>query len=134
MIINQKTIDTPYSHGQSPYLTFLFLDKEKFGTYTVFGPTTLFAGHFNGGGHTIYNMRIEVPEEDSKSSNKKLFFGLFGMARYGSIKNITLASDCNVDINNYTLYGDTNYARATSLAAYWVEHTDTRNMKATIQT
>ena len=92
---------------------------EPIGKYTVFGPpTTLFAGHFNGGGHTIYNMRIEVPEEDSKSSNKKLSFGLFGMARYGSIKNITLASDCNVDINNYTLYGDTNYACVGGILGY----------------
>ena len=60
---------------------------------------TDFAGHFDGGDHTIYNMSIVAPENKKNSS-----FGLFGNAIGGSIKNITMASNCDVDIQYPILY------------------------------
>lgn len=59
---------------------------------------TDFAGHFDGAGHIIYNMRIEAPEDNGLISFTNLSYGLFGNAIGGSIKNITMASDCAVAI------------------------------------
>ena len=59
-----------------------------------------FAGHFDGGMHTIHNMHVEYSGDESN-----LDFGLFGMVKNGSIKNIIMASDCDVDIKYGVLSG-----------------------------
>ena len=59
-----------------------------------------FAGHFDGGMHTIHNMHVESSGDESN-----LDFGLFGMVKNGSIKNIIMASDCDVDIKYGVLSG-----------------------------
>ena len=56
------------------------------------GIVSWFCGYFDGDNHTVYNMHIEIPDKRNTA------FGLFGMARNGSIKNIILASNCDVDI------------------------------------
>ena len=65
------------------------------------GALTYFCGHFDGGNHTIYNMHVV-----SQGDRSNIDFGLFGSAKNGSIKNIALASNCNVDINFDSLGGE----------------------------
>ena len=64
-----------------------------------------FAGHFDGDHHIIHNMHVESPGDKSN-----LDFGLFGMVSDGSIKNIIMDSDCNVDIKYGVLSGETGMA------------------------
>ena len=60
-----------------------------------------FAGHFDGGLHTVYNMRIEFPED-----RVQFHFGLFGSVINGSVKNIILASNCFINIESVLDYVD----------------------------
>ena len=70
------------------------------GKYDRFtGVRSSFAGHFDGDGHTIYNMYIE-------SDLINLYMGLFGLACNGSIKNIIMASNCTLDFKHGTISND----------------------------
>ena len=61
-----------------------------------------FAGHFDGGLHTIYNMLVEHPEDDTMKY--EYAFGLFGFVVNGSVKNIILASNCSINIEVFDHY------------------------------
>lgn len=63
--------------------------------------TTWFCGHFNGDEHTVYNMYVEYP-----GNQGNLSFGLFGNARDGSVKNISMYSNCNISINYENINGE----------------------------
>lgn len=67
-----------------------------------------FCGHFDGGGHTIYNMYIEHKNYSTSYYYLRngYYFALFGQARYGSIKNITIDSNCSIDIETGFIPGN----------------------------
>ena len=62
--------------------------------------STWFCGNFNGDGHAIHNMRVEY------SGQSNLSFGLFGNARYGSIRDLIMESNCSVDIIYENIAGE----------------------------
>jgi hypothetical protein len=64
---------------------------------------TDFAGHFDGGGHTIYNMYTVLTDDGGRDVLSNVCFGLFGNAIGGSIRNITIASNCSIDVQYTTL-------------------------------
>ena len=65
-----------------------------------------FQGYFDGGGHEITNMKVNV------SGNVYLYAGLFGYtAEESTIKNLTIASSCHVIVNG-TGVQQLNYAGA----------------------
>ena len=63
--------------------------------------TTWFDGHFDGAGHTVFNMKVEYPGNQSNLS-----FGLFGNARNGSIKDITVYSNCDISVIYENISGE----------------------------
>ena len=63
-----------------------------------------FAGHFDGGHHTVDNMRITLPNGNPVSWNGNpaidLFkVGLFGTVAAGSIRNLTMGERCVITID-----------------------------------
>jgi len=68
---------------------------DPIGTRTFHSNEVRFAGHFDGGGHVISNMRV---------TNEKTYYydyyGLFGFADGGSIKNVVLDNTCSIQIDD----------------------------------
>ena len=58
-----------------------------------------FSGHFDGGNHTVDNMRITVQEADPHDSPIH-YVGLFGKVDSGSISNLTMGEHCLIEIQN----------------------------------
>jgi len=58
-----------------------------------------FSGHFDGGNHTVDNMRITVQEADPHNSPIH-YVGLFGKVDSGSISNLTMGEHCLIEIQN----------------------------------
>ena len=63
-----------------------------------------FAGHFDGGHHTVDNMRITLPNGNPVSWNglpaiDLLKVGLFGTVAAGSIRNLTMGERCVITID-----------------------------------
>ena len=58
-------------------------------TAIAWDDNTMFAGHFDGDNHVIYNFNLADRDEAGK---QLLFNGLFGYAGYGSIRNIGIAN------------------------------------------
>lgn len=54
-----------------------------------------FAGHFDGGGHVISNMKIT-----NDNTYRYDYYGLFGFVEGGSIKNVVLDNTCSIQIDD----------------------------------
>jgi len=60
-----------------------------------------FAGHFDGGGHVISNMKIT-----NDNTYQYDYYGLFGYAKGGSIRNVVLDNTCSIQIDDcYDYWG-----------------------------
>ncbi|MCQ2308291.1 MAG: T9SS type A sorting domain-containing protein [Bacteroidales bacterium] len=71
------------------------------GTCTHYSNSVGFSGHFDGGGHAISNMT--VTNETSYYYN---YYGLFGYAKEGSIKNVVLDLTCSIQLKDcYEYWG-----------------------------
>ena len=84
------TLTTDLNLGGDNGLLWMPIGKKDYTNSVV---QTAFAGHFDGGLHTVYNMRIVFPEDRMQT-----LFGLFGSVINGSVKNIILASNCFINI------------------------------------
>ena len=58
-----------------------------------------FSGHFDGGNHTVDNMRITAQENDPHTPPRD-YAGLFGRVELGSISNVTLGERCLIEIQD----------------------------------
>ncbi len=83
--------------------TFTGIASKAIYTY-VSEPTYYFAGHFDGGGHTISRMKVHGMAFDAQgkplnySGGSADFVGLFGcLASGSSVKNVTLDSTCVIE-------------------------------------
>ena len=72
----------------------------------------LFDGHFDGGNHTIDNMRITLQEGDDKDWTP-MMQGLFGAVEIGSICNVTMGERC-------LIIGDNKLVRYVGMLVGWV--------------
>ena len=59
----------------------------------------VFEGHFDGGNHTVDNMRITVQETDPHAPPID-YVGLFGRVELGSISNVTMGEHCLIEIQD----------------------------------
>lgn len=77
----------------------------------------LFDGHFDGGNHTIDNMRITLQEGNDKDWTS-MMAGLFGAVELGSICNVTMGERCLI------IVGDNVLVRYVGMLVGWVNTTN----------
>lgn len=71
------------------------LSWDPIGSRLKFASRVFFSGHFDGGGHTISNMRM-----DKSDTYYRCCFGLFGFAKGGGIENVNIDGTCLIQIND----------------------------------
>ncbi|MBP9994310.1 MAG: T9SS type A sorting domain-containing protein [bacterium] len=70
------------------------LSWDPIGSRLEFASRVLFSGHFDGGGHTISNMRV-----NKNDTYHRCCLGLFGFAEGGSIENVNMDGTCLIQID-----------------------------------
>lgn len=96
-LLNDLDFANPLENASSTISNFIPIGiKTDAVSKGITSPHLAFNGNFDGGGHTIYNMKIKSVSNDSSIY---VYAALFAVST-GSVQNITLDESCTIDAQN----------------------------------